>query len=62
MSGGMASVRGLECRRNSGGGYQDVECLVLGGRYMRSNFINVLLTGNSILNAPLFLMREKVRS
>ena len=62
MDGGMASVRGLECRRNSDGGYQDVEFLILGGHYICSNFINVLLTGNSILNASLFLMREKVRS
>ena len=62
MDGGIASVRGLECRRNSDGGYQDVEFLILGGHYIHSNFINVLLTGNSILNASLFLMWEKVRS
>ena len=57
MGGGMSSVRGLECRRTRGGGYQDVASLVLGGHYMGKSFINVLLTGSSLLNVSLFLMK-----
>lgn len=50
-------MRGLECRKTRGGGYQDVAFLVLDGHYMGNSFINVLLTGSSLLNASLFLMK-----